>query len=384
VPGFQSFIMEQTHDSLSKELIFGFLGPDEVGIFGNLFDEDAAAIVQDQMREDPSSDFDFWGAGGNSVSSSLVTTHPNPHLALLESNVESNSRTANPQWDSPKSLDPQLTVLKSQAKVPSSQIVTSSRPAVIIDEGSFQPASVSLQVPPDHAVVHPQFLVPDAPMTGAAQWTHQCVPDWQTETDIPGHPAELDTYHPQPTLSPVDSLPSGVVQSYISGPHGPGNLHSVASSDGPLSTTFEIGNQLLDQSELPPNDDRSQQDPFPLYDLGQPDFSDIHWNFTAPLDLQLDNTPFPADFPAAPIGVFNLDSSAAFAPNHVPVSASQVPPPTSDPELELSTPDLMLVDITQEISELPLDGLDISVTEDFPSIPSQAFFPTNSITASGD
>jgi hypothetical protein len=44
----------------------------------------------------------------------------------------------------------------------------------------------------------------------------------------------------------------------------------------------------------------------------------------------------------------------------------------------------MLVDITQEISELPLDGLDISVTEDFPSIPSQAFFPTNSITASGD
>jgi hypothetical protein len=85
-------------------------------------------------------------------------------------------------------------------------------------------------------------------MTGA-QWAHQSVPDLQTDTDILGPPVDLNTYHPPPTLSSFASLTSGVVQSYIAGPHDPGNLHSVASPDHPLSTTFEIGNQLLDQSD---------------------------------------------------------------------------------------------------------------------------------------
>jgi hypothetical protein len=367
--------MERTRDSLPEEPIFGFLDSDDVGIFGTLFDDDFAAIVQGSLEEVLLSDFDFWAAG-NSIASSVVSTHQNPHAALFGNDVvEPNSHAANSQCPPPKFLDPRLAFSQCKALLPSSQIVTSSLPAVIMDKTSIQPdhPHVSLQIHPDNALVLPEFLVADSQTTGAAHWTHPSVPFLPRADNVPGQPIDLNPDPPETALPPFESLPFGL-QPYIYGPHAPGNIHPTASSDNPISTTFEIGNHLLDQSLAPPNDDRSQQDPFPPYNIQrQAEFSDIHSIFTGPWDLQLNNPPFPIDFPAAPTGVSNLKSHTAPAFNNL--SASQVAPETAAAEPELSTPDFILAEIPQVISDLRIEDPDILVAEDFLSISSQPFSP---------
>jgi hypothetical protein len=363
--------MEHTHQSLSYDPIFGFLDSDEVDIFGNLFDDDSAGIAQDPLPEDPLADFDFWAAGGNPVTSSAIFTHQTPDVALLgnDIDVDPNNQTPIPQWSSPQFFDPRLAISQSRATVQSSDIVTVSLPTIDKTSTQLDLPRVSHQIPPNHGPVLPEFLTPDFQTTGAPQWTDPSVSFLQTAHNVPGRPIDPNPDSAQSTLPLFDPLPSSLLP-YVYGPHAPGDMYPTTSSDNPISATFEIGNHLLDQSAAPPDDELSQQDLVPLFNLeGQTEFSDVLSNYITPADIQLNNRPFSMDLPPAHTGVSSLDSSAA----PTIVFASQAVPPGFD--FELLTPEFMLVEIHQEPSEILVDDLDISMAEEFQPIPSETFSP---------